>query len=834
MENKEIEILNVERLTQILIAGSRWLSKHADILNDLNVYPVPDGDTGTNMSMTLQSVENELIKLSKKEKMSELCEIISEAVLLGARGNSGTILSQIIQGFLSVIENYEEVDVEIVKKAITAAKDKAYKAVNEPVEGTMLTVIRKVSEEANLYSGKDLVELLAKIKNAANEAVLNTPNQLEKLKEAGVVDAGGKGIFFILEGFEKAITDPEMENDLKRIVKSQSNRQQKMEYIAKEDIKFSYCTEFIIESADFDLEEYKKEISIHGDSMVAAQTSKKTKTHIHTNNPGLVLEIAVSHGPLNNIKIENMKIQHNHILVSDKEIKGEIESKTNFLYEPKNITTFAIYAIADNEEMAKLFIEEGACASLVGGQTNNPSVQDIEKGLEKIQCDNIYILPNNKNIIASAKIAADRDKRNVLVLDTKTMLEGHYIIRNKKYRLINTLKQRAFNYSIEITKAIRNSKYNDISITEGDYIAIVNGNIELSNKNLNYLLKDILENYINQNTLNVVVARGVDATNKFDEEFKKIDSKILNIYDTKQENYPYYIYIEEKDPNLAKVAIVTDSSSDLNEEIINGLPITIIPLRIQMNDKTYKDGETISKKEFWSKILHENIIPKTAQPSPSDLKNTYDELFKRGYEKIISIHISSKMSGTCQAAKIAREMTKNEENIEIIDSKAITFALGHQVLEAAKMAKDKKSVEEIVENVKSLVDRMKVYFTVDDLIYLQRGGRIGRASLAIGGFLRVKPVVTIIDGELSVATKAIGESGAFSFMKKMIKEESKNSSILYVGWGGTTKELQKADLLRKEAEEYRKIEFKGRFEIGPTIGSHSGPVYGLGIISKIR
>ena len=483
----EIKILNPVRLTKLFIAASRWLSKYADVLNDLNVYPVPDGDTGTNMSMTLQSVENALIGLQSEPNMEELVDIISEAVLLGARGNSGTILSQIIQGFLDAVRDKEEIDIPTAAKAFVSAKERAYKAVSQPVEGTILTVIRKVSEAAMAYDGPkdDFIPFLVNLKNAAADAVEDTPNLLPKLKEAGVVDAGGKGIFYVLEGFEKSVTDPEMLKDLARIANSQVNRKQKLEYINKNEIKFKYCTEFIIESGNFDLEEYKAKIKNLGDSMVVAQTRKKTKTHIHTNHPGQVLEIAGALGNLNNIKIENMEIQHSHVLVKEEKLnkvdirgvkKEIIPQEPKLLFNEKNIeNNVAIYAVVDNKNIADLFLKDGASATLIGGQTKNPSVSDIEEGLKKIKAKTIYILPNNKNIIASAKIAAKRDKRDIIVIDTKTMLEGYYFTKNRKMNLQTLLRQLKFNNSIEITKAVRDTKVNDIEIKVGDNIALVNG-----------------------------------------------------------------------------------------------------------------------------------------------------------------------------------------------------------------------------------------------------------------------------------------------------------------------------------------------------------------------
>lgn len=842
----EIKILNPVRLTKLFIAASRWLSKYADVLNDLNVYPVPDGDTGTNMSMTLQSVENALIGLQSEPNMEELVDIISEAVLLGARGNSGTILSQIIQGFLDAVRDKEEIDIEAAAKGFVSAKERAYKAVSQPVEGTILTVIRKVSEAAMAYDGPkdDFIPFLVNLKNAAADAVEDTPNLLPKLKEAGVVDAGGKGIFYVLEGFEKSVTDPEMLKDLARIANSQVNRKQKLEYINKNEIKFKYCTEFIIESGDFDLEEYKAKIQNLGDSMVVAQTRKKTKTHIHTNHPGQVLEIAGALGDLNNMKIENMEIQHSHVLVKEEElnkvdirgiVKEAIPEEPKLLFNEKNIeNNVAIYAVVDNKNIADLFLKDGAAATLIGGQTKNPSVSDIEEGLKKINAKTIYILPNNKNIIASAKLAAKRDKRDIIVIDTKTMLEGYYFTKNRKMNLQTLLRQLKFNNSIEITKAVRDTKVNDIEIKVGDNISLVNGALTEKAERVEDLIKKIYEKYINDKTLAVTVVRGKTATEEGNEAIKSKNFKKFYEYDGEQDNYSYYIYLEQRDPSLSKIAILTDSASDITPDMIEGLDVTVIPIRLKIGENNYKDGVNLSKKEFWHKLLTEKVVPKTAQPSPAEFRDYYEELFNKGYEKIISLHISSKMSGTQQVAKVAREMLKREKDIIIVDSKSVTFGQAYQVLEAAKMIKAGAKLEDILTRLYEIADKMKVYFAVSDLTYLEKGGRIGKASSVIGNLLKLRPVLKLEDGEVSLETKTFGERGAISYMEKIIKNEGKNSIYLYTAWGGTNQELRNTDILKKTADTMRKIEYKGRFEIGATIGSHSGPVFGIGIISKIR
>lgn len=838
----EIKSLNAVRLTKLFIAASRWLSKYADVLNDLNVYPVPDGDTGTNMSMTLQAVENELVKLDHEPNMKELSEIVSENILLGARGNSGTILSQIIQGFLSVVENTEEISIEVAAKAFMAAKDKAYQAVSQPVEGTILTVIRKVAEAAMSYQGPqdDFILFLVHLKNIANEAVENTPNELAKLKEAGVVDAGGKGIFYVLEGFEKSVTDPEMLKDLARIAKAKTVKRDKMEMAQEEEITFKYCTEFIIENGNFPLEEYKSKISPLGDSMVCAQTAKKTKTHIHTNHPGQVLEIAAALGNLNNIKIENMLIQHRNLLVTEAElsqVEGLSKSKVEtFLLRSENATPIAYFAIVDNIDLGNRFLDDGATAVLVGGQTKNPSVSDIETGLKKIHAKTIIILPNNKNIISSAKMAAERSEKEVIVFETKSMLEGHYVVKHKEESMEILLQQLTRNYSIEITKASRNTKVDDLEIEKGDCIALVNGRIVEKAKNNATLIKTLYARYLNRDSLSIFAVLGKDKEEEGIKALKEHSSRIrYQEFEAKQENYPYYIYVEQRDPNLPRIAIVTDSASDLTPELMKGYDIHIIPLRLKIGDKNYEDGVTITRKEFWNRILREKILPKTSQPSPAELHRLYQNLFDKGYESIITILLSSKLSGTQQAAKIAKEMIGNDKEIYIVDSKAVTFAEAHQVLEAARLVKEGASTKAILERLYELQDQMKIYFAVNDISYLQKGGRIGRASSIIGGLLKVKPILKLEDGEVTLETKVIGERGALSYMEKLIKNEGKkNSIILYTAWGGSNQELHNADILKKTSEDSRKIEHRSRFEIGPTIGSHSGPVYGFGMISKIR
>ena len=599
-----IKYLDAKRLKLVFIGGGKWVTKHEELLNELNVYPVPDGDTGSNMSMTLNSMINDLEqKTDDKIKMPELIEVVEEAVLMGARGNSGTILSQVITGFLKGIGDKVKLLPKDVAEALLSAKETAYSAVSEPIEGTILTVIRKISEKAMECADKfeDLVEFLREIVVAGEKAVEETPELLPKLKEAGVVDAGGKGLFFFFEGFYKVATEL---NLLVELQKAQVKENEFDKTIANidhdpESIHFQYCTEYIILNGDFDTEEYKKRVLELGDSAVFAQTSKKFKTHIHTNHPGKAMEIALEYGPLEKMKIENMKLQHDNLQIFSERDEAKI-----FVNPKIDKTKSAFVILADSENLKDEFLKIGADVVILGGQSKNPSVQEILNAIDKTEKENIYVLPNNKNVITTAKMAAEKSQKTVMVLDTKTMLDGYYFLKNKENDIDEVKESAARNYSVEITKAVRDTRVEDLTITKDDFIALVNGKIKYAKKSLKDITDTILADLVTKNTITAVVVSGnekdEDSQKNIEEKLSGIKTAIIN---GNQENYYYYLYIENKDPNMPEIAILTDSVSDLTYEDIEGLPIKIVPLKIDINGELYRDGIEITKSEFWHEML---------------------------------------------------------------------------------------------------------------------------------------------------------------------------------------------------------------------------------------
>ena len=831
-----IKYLDAKRLKLVFIGGGKWVTKHEELLNELNVYPVPDGDTGSNMSMTLNSMINDLEeKTDDKIKMPELIEVVEEAVLMGARGNSGTILSQVITGFLKGIGDKVKLLPKDVAEALLSAKETAYSAVSEPIEGTILTVIRKISEKAMECADKfeDLVEFLREIVVAGEKAVEETPELLPKLKEAGVVDAGGKGLFFFFEGFYKVATEL---NLLVELQKAQVKENEFDKTIANidhdpESIHFQYCTEYIILNGDFDTEEYKKRVLELGDSAVFAQTSKKFKTHIHTNHPGKAMEIALEYGPLEKMKIENMKLQHDNLQIFSERDEAKI-----FVNPKIDKTKSAFVILADSENLKDEFLKIGADVVILGGQSKNPSVQEILNAIDKTEKENVYVLPNNKNVITTAKMAAEKSQKTVMVLDTKTMLDGYYFLKNKENDIDEVKESAARNYSVEITKAVRDTRVEDLTITKDDFIALVNGKIKYAKKSLKDITDTILADLVTKNTITAVVVSG----NEKDEESQKnIEEKLSGIktaiINGNQENYYYYLYIENKDPNMPEIAILTDSVSDLTYEDIEGLPIKIVPLKIDINGELYRDGIEITKSEFWHEMLDNDATIKTSQPSPQDFLNAYNKLFEKGYKKIISIHPSSKLSGTIQAAKVGRSLTNRENDIELIDSLGASLLQGFLVLGAAGKSIRGESFTEIINWVNNFRNKGKLLMIIPDLKYLEKGGRIGKASSTIAGALNMKPILTINQGEVTVEKKVLGERNAQKYIEKYIERESKKQSVVLMsGWGGTPTELENVVRIYSEVENNPKVSslILNR-EIGAVIGAHAGPVYGIFIFPRL-
>ncbi|MBR3295305.1 MAG: DAK2 domain-containing protein [Clostridia bacterium] len=495
-----VKTINAQMFKDMVIASANALEHNKQTINDLNVFPVPDGDTGTNMFMTVASAVRE-VSAVESEKVGPFAKAMGTGALKGARGNSGVITSQLFRGYSKAISpDTVEITTQDFIKAIDLGVKSAYKAVMKPKEGTILTVARAMAEEANKYIEEDIdfETLIDNVINAAEVMLQKTPDMLPVLKEAGVVDSGGAGLITIYNGFRRAIKGEQIidELDLAKPAKKEENiPAAAREDISTADIKFQYCTEFFITDMKKPVDEklldqVREKLLKIGDSLVVVGDTQLIKIHVHTNDPDKALRVALDLGQLTRVKIENMRDQHSSI------VEPEEPAKEPELGPKKDI---GIVVVSSGEGLDAIFKDYNADQIVSGGQSMNPSTDDIYKAVEKVNADNIIILPNNKNIIMSAEQVNDLTEKNIYVVPTRSFPQGLSAlltfsdtvsvdenIENMK-EAISTVK------SGSLTTAIRDSKIGDIEVSEGEYIGINEGDIVSHSFDMNEAVMDLLD-----------------------------------------------------------------------------------------------------------------------------------------------------------------------------------------------------------------------------------------------------------------------------------------------------------------------------------------------------
>jgi len=550
-EKLGIEYIDGNLLKRIIIAGANELDRRKREIDDLNVFPVPDGDTGTNMSLTVLTAAREVEKLSTPN-ISEVAKAASSGSLRGARGNSGVILSQLFRGFAKGLEGKGVANAEDIADALISAARTAYKAVMKPKEGTILTVARVMSEcagEEALYT-EDLEEVITKALQKGDETLKLTTDMLPQLKQAGVVDAGGMGLLVFLKGGIASLYD---KSEIKVVGEWVTGTAPSAIFDA--DIKFGYCTEFFINLKDKRIESeieelensVKKYLDTQGDSIVVVGDEDVIKVHVHTNHPGTVLEWALKQGNLNSIKIENMKLQHTSLINFTKKTNGD--RMVNSKREWKEYGFAAVLSGAGFEE---LFRELGAAEIIKGGQTMNPSTEDILACIEKVQADNIVILPNNKNIILAAEQAAKMCKdRNVIVVPSVNIPQGITALLNfipdKSPEVNRGLMEEAMSQvkTGQLTYAVRDTVVNGREIAEGDIIGVREDEIVHSGKDVQEGAKNLADKLMEEGGDIITLYYGKDVS---EEDAAKVQAYLAEKYpqvevELQSGGQPLYYYI---------------------------------------------------------------------------------------------------------------------------------------------------------------------------------------------------------------------------------------------------------------------------------------------------
>lgn len=503
----ELKTINAELLAKMFKQGTYELNYNKNLIDALNVFPVPDGDTGTNMSLTMNSAVEGLSKMTF-DTVEEVSKSVSKGSLMGARGNSGVILSQIFRGFAKGCKDKVELNSADVCLAFKEAADTAYSAVLKPVEGTILTVIRKIAEKAMEYAEESLPidELFTILIKRGEETLARTPEDLPVLKQAGVVDAGGKGLIFFLIGCQDAIHGKE--SDFSEISTQADQSGPAQSVINTEDIEFTYCTEFILEGVHANANRLKTFVEKMGDSMVFVQDEDLVKIHVHTNNPGLALEEGLKYGAIKTVKIENMKNQHSNI------IEGAHTIEKSVRYDED----YGFIGVAMGEGFIQIFNELGINGNIKGGQTMNPSTEDFLKAIDECPSKHVFLFPNNSNIIMAANQAKELSDKDVYVVPTKTMPQCIAAMLefdrektaaencDRMTESLSTVK------TIQITYSVRDTLFNDMAIEKDDYLAVADGAIKGVGKDREAIILQAVEDTIDEDSEIISIYYGEDVT----------------------------------------------------------------------------------------------------------------------------------------------------------------------------------------------------------------------------------------------------------------------------------------------------------------------------------
>ncbi|MBP2026622.1 DAK2 domain fusion protein YloV [Acetoanaerobium pronyense] len=536
-------------LKDMIISGANNLIKEKNLIDKLNVFPVPDGDTGTNMSLTIESAVKELEK-SEVSDISSVGKAITKGSLMGARGNSGVILSQLLRGFAKSIEGKKEINIEDLALALDSAREVAYKAVIKPVEGTILTVVRETAEYAmKTYKNEvDMKIFLEKLIDKSNHSLNNTPELLKALKDANVVDSGGKGFVVFFEGMYMAFIGEPVSIDKDKIQKESLFAEEDI-HIFEGELEFGYCTEFMVNTDLVSPDDFKDEIEGFGDSLIVVGDDGLIKVHIHTNNPGEVMEKGIKYGNLDRIKIENMRMQHEERLTQNQSSKEQ--PKIENVIE-KN---FGIISVAMGSGISQIMKDFGVDHIIEGGQTMNPSTKDFLEAIEKIDADKIFILPNNSNIIMAANQAKEISEKTIAVIPTKTIPQGFQALMNMSLQGDFLENENSMKESIELVKtgqvtyAVRDTVSNGRDIKKDDIIGIGEKEIVASGSIVSEVTKELLEALIDEDSEIVSLFYGSDVDKKeaeelletLQDEYSDID---VELYEGGQPLYYYIISVE--------------------------------------------------------------------------------------------------------------------------------------------------------------------------------------------------------------------------------------------------------------------------------------------------
>ncbi|ALJ31886.1 hypothetical protein AKUA1202_08050 [Apilactobacillus kunkeei] len=558
-----MSISNIDRskFDQMVQAAATTLNNNAEFINSLNVFPVPDGDTGTNMSMSFQSGAD-YVSRDTSESVGELAQSLAKGLLMGARGNSGVILSQIFRGFSKSVSEKDNLSAQDIVEAFKNSEKTAYGSVMKPTEGTILTVIRGISEAGQSATTNDLAELFDILADAAEQALQSTPDLLPVLKQVGVVDSGGQGLVFVVKAFSDVLNGREIEashqpntGEMDQMIDAshEQSHESAQGKLNPDDIKFGYCTQIMVRIGrgkeveyDFDYDKFYDHLAGLGDSLLVVNDDEIVKVHVHTEQPGEVISWGQKFGDLANVKIDNMRLQQETIIEKDDESKKETKS------EPKET---AIIAVASGDGIGELFTSLGVTDVIKGGQTMNPSTQDILDAINNSNAKKAIILPNNGNIFMAAQQAADVAEIPVEIVHAKTIQQGltTMLSFNPDASLDDNVSEMEDMLdtvvSGDVTNAVRDTEIDGVKIKKDDYMGIIDGKIKVVKDDLNETTIDMIKEMLDEDSevVTIIYGEGMtqDQADELAEQVKSIDDDLeVEVHPGGQPVYPYLISVE--------------------------------------------------------------------------------------------------------------------------------------------------------------------------------------------------------------------------------------------------------------------------------------------------
>ena len=816
----------LQRLRTVVGSAAEAIAAARSRIDDLNVYPVPDGDTGTNLSLTLEAVRDRVDALAPAPA-AELAAAVAEAALLGARGNSGIILSQILRGAAGRLAGASRLDGATLALALRAGSDAADAGVRRPVEGTMLTVVRELAEEAEARREDALPELLRRVVVRGDAAVQRTPELLATLRDAGVVDAGGAGLVEIVRGAARALGAVEAPDA------ASGRRTPVAALISGHDApsRFRFCTNLLVRGAGLDRGRLEGELAPLGDSLVVVGDAALLKVHLHTDEPDRAVERAAAMGTVDGLDVADM---HAQIAQRTERLGADARQRPATAPTGAQRTTDVVCVVAGagNAELAR---SRGARGIVEGGRSMNPSTGELLGAIEACAAEGVVVLPNDPNVVAAAAAAVAAAERPALLVETRSIPAG--LAALEAYDPAGPLEAvaRAMRdaaeavVTAEVTSAVRDATVDGIAVRRGSFLALVEGRAVAADDEPAAVLERLAEHLPLDDGGSVAALVGDADGERFRPALQRLGARRAVDLDVRDGGQPHAsLLLSAHRPvrlDAASTAIVYDSTADLPEGPAAHESWRMVPLTVQFGEVALRDHVDLGAEEFYRRLRASQTLPTTSQPTPAAFAAVYDELLA-DHDHVVSLHLSGRLSGTVESARLAA--APYGRRVTVIDTGGVSVLLALAVVEVQRLLDAGTTRAALCRFVDRFRAEAHCVFSLETLEFLVRGGRIGRARALVGGLLAVRPILAVEDGVVTPVRRVRGARRALeALVEELDRRVPPPRPVRVIVAHGAAPEAGRA--LEAAVRRARPdAELLPMGTIGAVVGTHGGPgVVGL-------